>query len=116
MNETILNMPAGCALNMLISEHVFEHTTEEWNAVFLAGRAQYSEEWNAASQVVAKMREKGFDFYAEWVTEKAVNRHNSMPWACFSPDDGESVYSASGETMPLAIGYAALLAVMGGKQ
>jgi len=129
--DEILNMPAGREMDALIAEHVMG-----WKKIVIGGVSWYlregplgmsyqymtqagdfapSEDIAAAFQVVAKMREKGFDFYAEWVTEKAVNRQNSMPWACFSPDDGESVYSASGATMPLAIGYAALLA-MDGKQ
>ena len=69
---------------------------------------------NAALRVVEKMREKGFDFFAEWVTEKAVNRMNSLPWACFVPDDsdGDRGYDVIAETMPLAICRAARLAMM----
>jgi hypothetical protein len=80
-----------------------------------SGDFEPSEDMNAAWQVVAKMREKGFDFFAEWVTENAVSRLNSLPWACFATDDNDSVFvdfTATAETMPLAICRAALLAVM----
>jgi hypothetical protein len=126
--DEILKMQAGREMDALIAREVmaFDYDfiksrnecrfiDQEGNTYRAEDLPRFTEDIAAAWQAVAKMREKGFDFFAEWVTENAVSRLNSLPWACFAPDDNDgdfADFTATAETMPLAICRAALLAVM----
>ena len=113
--DEILKMSAGREMDALIAEKVTELSWIIFDGKDPAAdelTPEYSTNIAVAWQVVEKMREKEFEFFAEWKTEKAVNRSNSQPWACFSPEDETRPFDAAAETMPLAICRAALLAVM----
>jgi len=120
--DEILNMPAGREMDALIAL-LLGWQVDELTAFSPTGSRNsrhkgddnwleyYSTDMTAAWQVVAKMREKGYGFYAEW---RQDNASEPLPWALFSNDAHELEFCAAAETMPLAICRAAYLTVMGG--
>jgi len=115
---TISKMEVGLAGNIDVALEVMEYeylyidayrehryVDPEGNTYHAEDLPKFTEDIDAALRVLAKMREKGYN----WTATDAIS------WSFYAPGEVEPV-TATAKTMPLAIGYAALLAVMGGKQ
>ena len=106
--QEILNMPAGRKINQLVWWKIFDMfpTPPNNDMKFLP---DYSGDLNVAWSVIGKMKALGFE---AWImNEQKYKDYPGQDNACKFYGNGR-VYFSLGETAPLAICRAALLAIM----
>ena len=110
--DEILNMPAGAKINQLVWWKIFDMfpTPPNNNMALLP---DYSGDMNVAWSVIEKLKASGFEAWL--MNEQVYKDFPGQVYACKLYGKG-IVCFCLGETMPLAICRAALLAVVPAQQ
>lgn len=110
--DEILNMPAGAKINQAIWWKIFKMTpTPPNNDILLL--PDYSGDMNVAWSVVEKLSSYGFEAWL--MNDQDYKDYPGQSYACKFYGNGRVIFCL-GETMPLAICRAALLAVVPAQQ
>jgi len=111
--EEILNMPAGQDMDLLVAEEVLKLDSVGWNERFFHNRAKFSTDIRAAFEVAEKLSDKwDFAIVNNQNFGKYPDLHYGFRLQAIGEDSHIKTIFALGETAPLAICRAALLAVV----
>lgn len=111
--EEILNMPAGQDMDLLVAEEVLKLDSVGWNERFFHNRANFSTDISAAFEVAEKLSDKwDFAIVNNQNFGKYPDLHYGFRLQAIGEDSHIKTIFALGETAPLAICRAALLAVV----